>query len=644
MTWAVAAGVASAALNSVIGALAWTRGRRRPVYRALALMSLSFAWWSAAYTLAGPEFSDPLWMKLLLTPLAWLPAASLSFAWSFSGMDPGARRLRTVPLYLLGYLSLALLWAGRISIIQFHAAFIVGGLPIFGTTVALLTLHWRRAEEPAERNRRGYLALAAWILTVVGFLDFLPLGGIPFLALPNIALIAWSLLVLAAIEKHHLLDLRDAAWQAAGLLGGSAALGLAVVGLEWGTRRLGGSLFVTLFLTSLAAMVLLPPLWDRFVGAAGRMVSARQVRLDRALGDFERRAEGASSLADAETAAAEAAREAWGAKAEVFWEPGALRALDPPGAPRPLADLLAARSEAFTAGSLRREAAAELQQALAERGLEAGAPVLRAGVRVGWLLVGPPREGFHDLGALRGLGRLAAALGRAAGHVETAQALLHADRLAQLGTMAAGIAHEIRNPLSAMLGAVELQSLPITPEQKANSLRILKEEVLRLDEILKGLLEYSSPRAKSARCKWLEVFDRVAKLMRPDFPDGLELTRTGPDVELAVPGTHLQQVLINLLRNGARAAASAPPEGKRPGVAVSLTVLGETVLLAVADNGPGIPADLLPQLFIPFSSRSPGGTGLGLATVRRLAELYGGRAWAENAPRGARFLVELPLA
>ncbi|TPW18807.1 MAG: sensor histidine kinase, partial [Elusimicrobia bacterium] len=218
------------------------------------------------------------------------------------------------------------------------------------------------------------------------------------------------------------------------------------------------------------------------------------------------------------------------------------------------------------------------------------------------------------------------------------------DRLAQLGTMAAGIAHEIRNPLSAMLGAVELQSLPITPEQKTSSLRILKEEVLRLDEILTGLLEYSSPRAKSARCRWLEVFDRVAKLMRPDLPDTLQLSRTGPEVELAVPGTHFQQILINLLRNAARAAASGPPEGARPAVAVTLSVIGDSALVVVADNGPGIPRDLLPQLFIPFSSRSAGGTGLGLATVRRLAELYGGRAWAENAPRGARFLVELPLA
>lgn len=643
MSWTTAAGVASAGLNAVVGALAWSRGRRRPVYRALALMSLSFAWWSAAYTLAAPGFSDPLWMKLMLTPLAWLPAASLSFAWSFTGLDPAARRRRTVPLYLAGYLALGLMWAGRITIMQFHAAFIVGGLPIFATTVALLTLHWRRAPDLAERNRRGYLAAAGWILTVVGFLDFLPVGNLPYLALPNVALIVWSLLVLAAVERHHLLDLRDAARQAGLLLAGSAALGLAVVGLEWATRRLGGDLFVTLFLSSLAAMAVLPPLWDRFVGAANRLVSARQVRLDRALGDFERRSEAVSSLAEAERAAAEAAEGAWGAKAEALWEPGAFKGLDaPPGDPA-LSAALSRRSDPFTAASLSREGESALLAALSARGLEAGAPVARGGRRVGWLLIGAPREGFHDLAALRGLARLAGALGRAAGQAEAAQALLHADRLVQLGTMAAGIAHEIRNPLSAMLGAVELQGLPITPEQKASSLRILKEEVLRLDEILRGLLEYSAPRAKSAKCRWLEVFDRVAKLMRPDFPEGLDLSRSGPDAELAVPGTHLQQILINLLRNGARAAASGPPEGARPAVSVTLSVIGPSALLAVADNGPGIPADLMGQLFVPFSSRSPGGTGLGLATVRRLAELYGGRAWAENGPRGARFLVELPL-
>ncbi|MBI2362982.1 MAG: hypothetical protein HYV15_06340, partial [Elusimicrobia bacterium] len=142
-----------------------------------------------------------------------------------------------MPLYLAGYLALGLMWAGRISLQQYRAAFIVGGLPVFAAAVGLLTVHWRRAEDPAERNRRGYLAAAAWIAVLGGFTDFLPALGVPFLAVANVALVAWSLLVLAAVEKHHLLDLGDAARRAGILLATSGLLGLAVTGLEWATRR-----------------------------------------------------------------------------------------------------------------------------------------------------------------------------------------------------------------------------------------------------------------------------------------------------------------------------------------------------------------------------------------------------------------------
>ncbi|MBI3298375.1 MAG: hypothetical protein HYZ75_09450 [Elusimicrobia bacterium] len=644
MSWAVGAALASTALNAVIGSLAWARGRRRPVYRSLALMSLSFALWSGAYCLAAPDFDDPLWVRLLFTPLAWLPGASLSFAWSFTGLDPAARRRRTVPLYLAGTLALGLMWAGRISLQQYRAAFIVGGLPVFAAAIGLLTLHWWRAAEAAERNRRGYLAVAAWLAVIGGFTDFLPNIGVPFLGMANVALMAWSLLVLAAIERHHLLDLGDAARQAGALLAGSAVLGLVVTLLEWSTRRLGGNLFVTLFLTSALAVAVLPPLWDRFVGSAGKLLSARQARLDRALTELERKLEAGGDLAAAEALARAVVETLWGARAAVHWEPRELGGLKAPSLPDELAAVLGDREDSFTAAALRREGDSALTGRLEARGFEAGVPIKRDGARAGWLFVSAPSEGYYDLAALRALSRMAAALGRALRQAETTRAMLHADRLAQMGTMAAGIAHEIRNPLSAMLGAVEVLGLPITEEQKADSLRILKEEVLRLDSILTGLLEYASPRARNERCRWREVFDRTIRLMRPDLPDEVEVSVAGDELELAVSSTHLQQILINLVKNAAREAARAPASGGRPAVSVSLARSGGKALLCVADTGSGIPDELLPRLFTPFASESPDGTGLGLATVRRLAELYGGGAWAENAPRGARFLVELPPA
>ena len=86
--------LASAALNGGIGALAWVRSRGQPLYRALALMGLSFSLWSVAYLWAWPEFMDPFWMKMLFSPVAWLPGAALSFAWCFTGLPARQRRWR----------------------------------------------------------------------------------------------------------------------------------------------------------------------------------------------------------------------------------------------------------------------------------------------------------------------------------------------------------------------------------------------------------------------------------------------------------------------------------------------------------------------------------------------------------------------
>jgi len=207
-----------------------------------------------------------------------------------------------------------------------------------------------------------------------------------------------------------------------------------------------------------------------------------------------------------------------------------------------------------------------------------------------------------------------------------------------MGTLAAGIAHEIRNPLSAMLGAVEVLRMNPPARQREEFLNVLKEEVRRLDGILTDLLDYSSPKSREARCEWTRVRERVTGLLRPELPERVSLEVEEAAVSLAVSGPHLQQILLNLIKNAVRAVQD------RGVVKAGLAVNGRHAVLSVQDDGTGVPAEVLPRLFTPFASQAPGGTGLGLATVRRLAELYGGRAWAENTDSGARFSVELPLA
>jgi signal transduction histidine kinase len=222
--------------------------------------------------------------------------------------------------------------------------------------------------------------------------------------------------------------------------------------------------------------------------------------------------------------------------------------------------------------------------------------------------------------------------------------------LAQIGALSAGIAHEIRNPLSSILGAVELLRRS-RPEDPGGYLGVIAEEVRRLDATLNSLLEYASARPGRARCEWDEAWRRVERLVAGDLPAGvtLEHSPAGP-LTRAVTGAPLQQILNNLVHNATR-AAGAPAAGARgdlpltpPRIAVSAWARGRWAIIEVSDNGPGIPPDLMPRLFTPFATGSPGGTGLGLAMVRRLAQLYGGTAWAENLSPGARFVIELPLA
>lgn len=646
MSWPEAVALASALLNGLLGASAYVRGRSHSLYRSLAVLSFSFSFWSIAYLRCWPDFDDPLWTRMLFTPLAWLPGAALSFISSYIGVPDRERRRRCWPLYAISLAALALLWTGRIALDDFRLGFAALGFPIFAAGIVQLFRHWRRAEDPDEKNRRGYLLAASFIAVAGGLTDFMPLGA-PVLPLANPALTAYSAIVLMAIERHHLLDLGEAARQAGVLLGISLASAAFLSFLAWATRLVEGQLFLNFFVLSLALLAVIPPIWERVNRAFTRWLFSQQTRRDRSIEDLERSLEGARSAGEVAGLATEAVRDAWGASSEVLWVPRALRGLEASSAlPEALRKALAAEPAPVTTSALKRLgplADPALLEALSSRAAEAAVPITRDSDLVGALLVGRPANGFFDLGALRTLRRLGAALGRGVRAAETAAGLLHSDRLAQIGALSAGIAHEIRNPLSSILGAVELLQLPIPETDRREYLEILQREVIRLDGTLKELLDYASASPKRGDSDWLEVWSRVEKLVRLKLPAEVVLDATQEPARLAVSGAHLQQILLNLVKNAVRAAqlegAEAPPR-----VRVALAAADGRAELSVEDNGPGIPRDLLPRLFSPFATASVGGTGLGLATVKRLAELYGGRAWAEERGRGARFVVELPLA
>ncbi len=215
------------------------------------------------------------------------------------------------------------------------------------------------------------------------------------------------------------------------------------------------------------------------------------------------------------------------------------------------------------------------------------------------------------------------------------------ERLADLGRVAAGLAHELRNPLASMSGCVELlQGAPgLGPEQE-RLLGIVLKEAARLDHLVGRFLAYSRPAAPQlASTDLAQVAGEVADALQQDPAVArVALERDLQPATIACDPDQLRQVLWNLLLNAVQALGPA-------GGTVRLATEAEAggARLTVADDGPGIATDDLDHLFAPFFSRRPGGTGLGLATVHQIVEAHRGEVRVEPVdPHGARFVVRFP--
>jgi C4-dicarboxylate-specific signal transduction histidine kinase len=221
------------------------------------------------------------------------------------------------------------------------------------------------------------------------------------------------------------------------------------------------------------------------------------------------------------------------------------------------------------------------------------------------------------------------------------ESLLRSERLATVGRLAAGIAHEVGNPLGAIAGYAGLarSRLASGPAAEADDfLARIAAEATRIDGIVRGLLEFARPAPPALGPVPLQAaVDAALRLARVQvrFRDVAVEVALPPDLPpvVADPG-RLAQVFLNLLLNAGDAM------GGRGEVTVSARRDGARVEVRVADRGPGIPAPDLPRVFDPFfTTKPPGqGTGLGLAICHGIVESFGGEIAAESPPGGGAVL------
>ncbi|MGH9770634.1 MAG: two-component system sensor histidine kinase NtrB [Candidatus Acidiferrales bacterium] len=219
------------------------------------------------------------------------------------------------------------------------------------------------------------------------------------------------------------------------------------------------------------------------------------------------------------------------------------------------------------------------------------------------------------------------------------------ENLAALGEMSAGIAHEFKNALATISGYAQMIRSEAKPGDIHESAERILDQTRSLTHVVTEFLRFAKPLEICYETVPMHALvERVAEDLREAVP---QCTVTCEGTFLDLPGDEalLRQALLNLTRNAAEAARDI---GRSPCVAVCGTIedLGgrKWQRICVADNGPGVPEQDLPKIFLPFYTTKSEGTGLGLAIVQKVALQHGGSIEARNQPAGgAEFLLWLPL-
>jgi two-component system, NtrC family, sensor histidine kinase HydH len=634
------------------------------------------------FTLTGHDF----WTRVALATGSIIPVFAIGFFMEFLGTTPGGtRRGRTAAILgALAGCSVAVTPLFRIPVARVAAAVVT----FAALTASLSLLLARRAATDAriERARLTYLCWGAAGAIIFSATDFLPRWDVSFPTLGPIATTLYLYFLAQTLTRLRLLDLHEVFGKIISLSAVAAILTLIyAVLVVWVGDRPGLFVFNTV-VASYVILILIDPLRPKVESFFASKLFRERFEMIHRLTALRARVQ---SIIDVHEVARvvldtlEETRRVTHASIYLMAEdrPG-FRLLDYRGpVPTIFLDLAAARGLLFASASgqkavlreyverrheelranppeskrLREELKrlSDITAAMAE--MKAGITVpLSGGDRViGFLNLHdervPEAYASNEIAVVL---EIAERLAIAVENSKLYERMKERDRLAALGEMAAGLAHEIRNPLGAIKGAAQVLDPSSAPGEHTELFKVIVEEVNRLNKVVSEFLDYARPLKQNfAPTDVNDVLTRTVKLFQGESVPAnldirLELAEKLPKV-MADP-EQLKQVVLNLIINSVQAmpgGGTVVLSTARPDEATwrDFRSQPELVELRVRDNGKGIPDDERQNIFVPFFTTKEKGTGLGLAICQRIVKNHGGTIGVtpKTGP-GAEFVIRLP--
>jgi signal transduction histidine kinase len=677
----------AAVANLLICALVVRQGLRDRLHRAFAWMALTIVSWNLAI-FSLYYFTDPAdaewWSRVFRVGICLAPVATFHFALTLSESRGALWRVLLGAGYgLAALLVVADLCGLLVSGVRPHIwGWYIVPTPLYGAltaSIVVFLLLWaervwrsyRRPASPRQRVQAKFWLLAGLIQIPFVLTNLLPLYGFNAYPLGDVGNVVFTGIVAYAIARHRLMDVDYVVRKGVSFVLAVAVVfvpgGIGLTILERALReRTDDSVVLVCAALALAlvAVVLVPTLQE-----------ALETRVHRALFpnlyDYRRRlrelAAGLVHIFDQD----ELARRLGSALAEILDVEGcqvflrdeqtrrlALAHPPPDANAEPLPDRLASVLETLVEPMLGVEIEAAhpaVAGLVGPRGWEVVVPLRINDRLIGLVALARNRdfrifsaEDLELLAAVAGSATVAVDNARLSQQLRRSEAVLErANRLSSLGTLAGGIAHEIRNPLVAVKTFLDLLPERLHDQEFVVNFRSLSlSELQRVTKLISDLLSLGkSPTAGRHVVALAEALEPVMRLMESTaHKRGLELVeRVEPGLpSILADADQLKQIALNLLLN---AIEVSPAGGK-----VRLEIKSEpgterAVVLEVHDEGPGIPRAQLENIFLPFYTTKDTGTGLGLTLAHQMVVEHGGEITVDSTPgRGTVFRVRFPAA